>query len=249
VNWIVVSFYTTGTGYEDVVRKLEASLVEHKLPYHLFPCEPEGTWRKNLNHKSRVILEAFDMYPDKDIVFIDADGIVRRYPVLFDQLSTDHAYDMAAHFHPYKGTNINGGSLLSGTLWIQNSDRGKRLVSEWHKIAQDHPKVRHQHCLRLAVNELNRKGVGIKVYRMPREYTLIFDYYRGKNRPKPVIEHFQASRKLRREVGYGPGLLNSNFATLAEKKRMDQKVITVRRAVARRRGRLTTQDVRIKTKP
>jgi len=244
VNWLVVSFYTANTGYEKEVKKLEASLKALNLEYHLFPCEPEGSWRKNLDHKSRVILEAFNMFPDKDIVFIDADGIVRQYPVLFDELSRDRAHDIAAHFHPYKGTNINGGSLLSGTLWFQNSDRGKGLVSEWDKIGRNHPTVRHQHCLRLAINELNRKGVGIKVYRMPREYTLIFDYYKGKNKPNPVIEHFQASRKLRRQVGYGQGLLNSSFTALEEKKRMDQRVIIVKREVAKRRGMLTTQDVR-----
>jgi hypothetical protein len=243
VNWIVVSFYTKNTGYADVVKKLEASLIEHNLDYHLFSCEPLGSWRQNLNYKSKIILESFDLYPDKDIVFIDADGVVQKYPTLFDKLSEDHAHDIAAHFHPYKGTNINGGSLLSGTLWIQNNDRGRMLVKEWDKIGRAHPTIRHQHCLRLAINELKKAGVDIRVYRLPREYTLIFDYYRGRNRPDPVIEHFQASRKFRKEVGYGKGLLNSNFSTLAEKRRMDQRAKAVRRAVARRKM-ISTQGIK-----
>lgn len=248
MNWIVVSFYTRNTGYELEVKKLEESLKTLNIDYHLFPCEALGSWRKNLNHKSRVILHSFELFPDKDIVFIDSDGIVRKYPILFDELSKNHTHHVAAHFHLYKGTNIQGGSLLSGTLWLQNSEKGRLLVRTWDFIGRNHPRIRHQHCLRLAINELNAKGAGIKIYKLPREYTLIFDYYRGRNRPDPVIEHFQASRKLRKQVGYGPGLLNSNFNTLAEKKRMDQKTITVKRSIARRRGRLTTQDVKIRYK-
>ena len=217
-RWQVVSFYTTGTGYEQEVKKLEASLVEHNLPYHLFACAPKGSWRENLNHKSDIILKSFDMFPDKDIVFIDADGIVRKHPVLFDELSEKRAHDVAAHFHPYR-TGAQGGSLLSGTLWFQNSDTGRRLVRAWHRIGVEHPDVRHQHCLRLALHEFNTGGIHIRLYKLPSEYTLIFDYYRGANRPDPVIEHFQASRRLRKEVGRGVPLLNSNFVTIAEKKR------------------------------
>jgi len=217
MSWRVVSFYTVGTGYEKEVKKLEGSLAALGIPYHLFPCEPRGSWRANLNYKSEIILKAFDLFPDKDIVFIDADGIVRRHPALFDKLSADRTHDVAAHFHPYQ-QGLRGGSLLSGTLWFANSDIGRRLVKTWHRIGVEHPDVRHQHCLRLAITEMEKAGAPARVYRLPPEYTLIFDYYRvGKF--SPVIEHFQASRRLKKEVGRGTPLLNSNFVTLAEKRR------------------------------
>jgi hypothetical protein len=212
-KWTVVSFYTIGTGYEEERKKLEASLDRLNISHKLFPVSPRGSWRTNLNYKSEVILRAFDMYPDRDIVFIDSDAIVRNYPELFDKLSAYHTYTMAAHFHPYKGNNIPGGSLLSGTLWFQNSPSGRELVKLWHKIGLENESIRHQHCLRLALEELRAAGRPVEVCRLPREYTLIFDYYAGEG-VVPIVEHFQASRRLRSEVGTGGPLLDSNFTRI-----------------------------------
>ena len=215
-KWTVVSFYTTGTGYEEEIKKLESSLDRFAIPHKFFPVAPRGSWRSNLNYKSEIILRAFDMYPDRDIVFIDSDAIVRKYPDLFDKLSSFHTYTMAAHFHPYKGNDIPGGSLLSGTLWIQNSPSGRELVELWHKIGVENKTIRHQHCLRLAIEELRAAGRPVEVCRLPREYTLIFDYYAGEE-VDPVVEHFQASRRLRVQVGNGEPLVDSNFTKVPGK--------------------------------
>lgn len=205
-GWIVVSFYTVGTGYEQEIKNLEASLKKHGLQYHLFPCPVTGTWRGNLNHKSEIILKVFDMFPGKDIVFIDADAIVRRPPVLFDELSARHQYDLSAHFFKYDPKSGDADELLSGTLWIQNGDVGRALVKRWHEIGLARPGERHQMCLKLAIGELQKEGVAVRVNRHPFAYTYIFDYYAGRG-IVPVIEHFQKSRQLRRSVGYGVSLI------------------------------------------
>jgi len=197
-GWVVISFYTSGTGYAQEIKKLEASLVKFTLPYKFYAYPPLGGWRKNLNYKSECILRAFDEFPDKDIVFIDADGIVRKHPALFDELSRKHEYDMACHFFGY---SFSKEELLSGTLWFQNNDTGRALVKRWDEIGQARPGVRHQMCLKLAIGEpiLGRLA---RIYHLPIEYTCIFDapIRRGK---EAVIEHYQASRRLRRQVGYG----------------------------------------------
>ena len=218
-GWQLVTFYTTGTGYETEVRRLLDSAAKVGLECHAYAYEPTGTWRGNLNYKSMCILRAMADYPDKDIVFVDSDAIIHRWPVLFDELSSDRRHDMAAHFHPYI-QSVGGGSLLSGTLWFANTDRGREIVEQWHEIGIAHADIRHQHALNLAIHEMRAAGVEVRVYTLPREYTLIFDYYRGDRRPKePVIEHFQASRRYRTQVGRGPMLLNSNFLKVADKER------------------------------
>lgn len=205
MNWIIISFYTIGTGYEQEVKKLEASLVRFSLPYQFFSYTPTGTWRGNLNYKSETILKAFDLFPDKDIVFLDADAIVRKHPALFDELSVQHEYDVAAHFFKYRPESGDPDELLSGTLWIQNGEGGRKLIKRWHEIGLNHPEIRHQKCLKLAIQRLQGEHEVIRVYRLPFEYTCIFDYPRhGK---EAVIEHFQASRKLRRQVGFGVSLI------------------------------------------
>ena len=202
-GWIVISFYTSGTGYEQEIKKLEASLIKFKLPYKFYTYPPLGGWRKNLNYKSECILRAFDEFPDKDIVFIDADGIVRKHPALFDLLSTKHDHDMAYHFFRY---SFSTEELLSGTLWFQNSAGGRALVKRWDEIGRARPGVRHQMCLKATLDEFQAAGKPVRDYHLPIEYTCIFDapMRRGK---EAVIEHYQASRRLRRLVGYGEGLV------------------------------------------
>jgi hypothetical protein len=145
-------------------------------------------------------LKALQEFPKTDIVFIDADGVVRKYPVLFDELTASGAYDIAASFHQYMNRKSgDSDELLSGTLWIKNSRGGREIIQRWHDVGVHRPNIRHQKCLRLALDELGRMD---KLYRMPFEYTYIFDY-RYKEQRAPVIEHFQASRRLRSAVGFG----------------------------------------------
>jgi hypothetical protein len=62
-------------------------------------------------------------------------------------------------------------------------------------------------CLKLAIAEIEKAGEKVRVYRHPFAYTCIYDYPQA-FKIEPVIEHFQASRRLRREVGYGDNLIN-----------------------------------------
>jgi hypothetical protein len=137
-KWLAISFYTKGTGYEHEVKKLEASLNKFGIPYHFYGCQQYGSWRANLNAKSASILAALRKYPDRDIVFLDADAIVRQHPELFDRLTYSGLHDMAAHFHCYP-QSVPGGSLLSGTLWFRNCKRTVALVKLWHQIGLDYP--------------------------------------------------------------------------------------------------------------
>lgn len=205
-KWIVVSLYTWGTSYEGEVKKLITSLMQQNLPFHIYGYEPMGSWRLNLNCKSACIIKAMETYPDHDIVFIDADGIVRQDPVLFDKLSGEHKYSMAATFHAYGPKSGSLDELLSGTLWLANNGLTRGLVKLWHKIAIENPLEIHQRCLKYAITEMEENGNPVKVFRMPWEYTCIFDYVRSRS-VKPVVEHFQASRRFREEVGYGTPLI------------------------------------------
>lgn len=206
-DWIIISYFTVGTGYETEIKNLTKSLKFFDLPYFIFNFEPQGTWRRNLNFKSQCILEAFKMFPDRDIVFLDADAIVRQYPKLFDQLSKEKKYHIGAHFFRYLPRSGDPDELLSGTLWIRNDEIGHRIVNRWHKLGLKYENIRHQKCLKLALNELIREGLNIQINHFPFEYTCIFDYHKARQGKAPVIEHFQASRRFRKSVGYGVPLV------------------------------------------
>jgi len=192
MNWQAVTFVTIGTGYEREVLRLKASCDACGVPLRIFRFQPLGSWRANLNFKSQSILDAMAGYPEKDIVFIDADAVVRSYPRLFDVLSEARKHDIAAHF--FMQSRVERGELLSGTLWFQNNPTAQTLVQAWHAHGEANPNVRHQRCLQAV---LARYGSNIRIYRLPLEYTCIFDHP-ARRGVVPVIEHFQASRKYRR---------------------------------------------------
>jgi hypothetical protein len=154
------------------------------------------------------------MFPDKDIVFVDADAIVKENPLLFDKLSSEKKHHVAACYHEYR-ESLSGGSLLSGTLWIRNNSRGKEIITKWNDIGLAKPEIRHQHCLTLAIQEKNKTVERIKVFRLPVEYTFIFDYNYQRKIERPVIIHYQASRRFKDKVGVSK-LLDSNFTIDSE---------------------------------
>ena len=190
MNWRAVTFTTQGTGYEREVLRLKASCEALSIPLRIFTYANLGSWRANLNFKSQSIIDAMAYYPDRDIVFVDADAVVRSYPTLFDELSERRVSDIAVHF-------LADRELLSGTLWLRNDERGMEIAQRWHDVAKRTPQQRHQQCLAIALRALRDEGRPAKICRLPIEYTCIFDHplRRGKT---AVIEHFQASRRYRR---------------------------------------------------
>ena len=196
MTWQAVTFITEGTGYVREVERLKASAVVCAVPLKVYSYPNAGAWRANLNYKSQTILTAFDEFPGQDIVFIDADAIIRSYPTLFDMLSSEGRYDIAVHF-------LRDVELLSGTIWLRNNDEARAIVRRWHDMGRQLPSQRHQRCLQLALQAMVAGGDRPLVYRLPIEYTCIFDHplRRGK---AAVIEHFQASRKYRRVINLRP---------------------------------------------
>lgn len=193
MGWTAVTFYTEGTGYQVEVQKLAASAREQDVPLIAYPVAPRGSWRANLNAKSETILEAMHDYPKLDVAFVDADAIFRHRPALFDYLSTAQEWDLAAHF--FTGSRLERGELLSGTLWIANTPKGQAIVRAWDAYGKRHPEIRHQKCLQLVL----QADPDARIYHLPASYTRIYDHP-GMRGVDPVIEHFQASRRLRNRV-------------------------------------------------
>jgi hypothetical protein len=197
MGWTAVSFYTADTGYEREVERLLASAEAFGVPLVAYAVPNRGSWRLNLNDKSAVILHALDEWPDRDIVFLDADAVIRSYPRLFDELSESRAHDLAACF--FEESRLERGELLSGTLWVANTAAGRGIVERWDRYARKHPEIRHQKALAVVLGAGRPGEPGERIYRLPRAYTRIFDHP-GMRGVEPVIEHFQASRRLRHNL-------------------------------------------------
>lgn len=124
-------------------------------------------------------------HTDEDIVFLDSDARVRKYPELFDVIEEDIA------FHTKDGTEP-----LCGTLYFKNNERVYRFFERWfEKQAEFYP---HTFSAQVAFAQVAKEGI-VSVYALPASYTQIFDSMAHNG--EPVIEHMQASRKAQSMKG------------------------------------------------
>lgn len=183
--WIAISHFTPE--YRREAAKLIASLACLPIDYHVQPIASLGSWWANVHCRPSFLLAMLDVYPGRDIVWIDADGIVRRYPELLDSLDRGR-WEVAVHFR-------KGVELLGGTMWVANTEAGRRLMAAWAEYDASRLQFKEQYNLQ-ALLRIRRE---FRVAELPATYCQIFDLMRGAG--EPVIEHFQASRRMRWPAG------------------------------------------------
>ena len=193
-NFIVVAFYTKQTPYAEEVKGLQRTCDEHGIHCHIKGYRNRGKWVKNAAIKPEFLLDMMDIHPDKNIVYIDADARIKRYPELFDTMNAD----VGVHWRKRGGGRQE---LLSGTIFL--SPAAKPLVRAWAEAQQLVPEKWDQHVLE---EVLKRWPHPLKVVDLPPTYCQIFDSM--KDSGQPVIEHLQASRRFKKLVEKGQnGLL------------------------------------------
>ena len=178
--WKVIAFHTDDALYSEQIANLRKSLRRFDIPFSIKVVPDLGSWRANTLAMSGYILEAFDEH-EENLVFLDADAVVRQYPALFDEIDTD----FACHYR-------NGQELLAGTMYFKNCAKVKKFVSDWAECSRK----RGDHLAAQTGIEDALRMNNLKTYELPAPYTLIFDMM--KSQGPPVIEHFQASRRARR---------------------------------------------------
>lgn len=196
-----IGWYTKDTEYEKVMKEyLVPSVMKLNLPHVIYPVDSIGTWAQNTNLKSRVIEQAFDEV-DTDLLIVDADAIIHSYPKLLEEIPEE--YDCAMFWLDWNEWYQNGSNvkeLCSGTLYLRNRGICKELVERWVKIGATN-NVTDQKALAMTLPEFP----DLKIYNLPYEYCWIHNLPGGRETivPRPdkiVIEHFQASRDIKRFI-------------------------------------------------
>lgn len=174
-----VSFFS-GPGYDIEARELVKTLDRFGLPHDVREAPDAGTWELNCGRKPTFLLQMRREHPGESLVWLDADARVRRSPDLFRSLDCD----IAAHWR-------DGVELLSGTLFIGSGETAGELLEAWRDECTANPHEWDQKCLQRLVEGSRRW----RMQTLPAEYTAIFDAGMSDD---PVIEHMQASRRLKR---------------------------------------------------
>ena len=195
---LVVSYYTSDL-YKREAYQLAASCFDHGLDY-LIECvedqaPPSATaharWLANTNHKPFHLAAVSARYPERALLWLDADARVRMQPHSLEGLKAVVAYVTRIRPLPQQPN--------SGTVYLGSGPRRDDLLKAWCAEVTADRTATDQVCLGRAVARC-----GLQHYELPREYCAIYDLDVDGNhlsmdptRPA-VIQHMQASRITRR---------------------------------------------------
>lgn len=181
-RFVACAFYTTN--YLSKVLRLKASLDRFGLNYHLKRVPRRLTWEATTRLKAQFVAECLKNFPDHDVLYLDADAIIRHEPEFFNSVTSD----VCMLFTPVVRDGKRALTIAAGTLYVRNTEGGRRFAEIWRS---NEPKVGplglDEDMIYSAFSELE----GVSFTALPRAYSKIFD----SNGPDPVIEHFQASRE------------------------------------------------------
>jgi len=189
---LITGCYTKDTKYEDEIKRLEKSLIRFGLEYYFEGIENTGSWRKNVHQKVCFVQRCLEKF-DRDIIQMDSDCEIIKFPELFDQLQE---YDVGVHITPretfqHKGEWKTITDLVNvSVVYLKNCAEVKKMIDAWVK----RDATLEDHIDDISFAKTLKEFKEIKILRFPDRYCHIFD------RPlkeEPVIELYQASRRLR----------------------------------------------------
>lgn len=180
---LYVSMFTANTPYQEEVKILQKDLDRLALPYEIVGLRTQGSWVKNTQMKPQVIKGTMDKY-GKDVVWVDADAEILKYPELFYNLDCDIA------FHYIKEWD----EKMTGTMYFKNNTISREVLNKWIELNSKNDKPDAMNF-----QTIMEQFKDVLVFNLPNEYIHISDnpYLKCE---QPVIKHNQASRRFKDEV-------------------------------------------------
>jgi hypothetical protein len=124
-----------------------------------------------------------DTFPEHNVVYLDADAVVRKVPVAFDTMATD----VMMLFHPIWQGRRYFLRISAGTIAVRNSPGGRKFAALWKSgEAAASISTVDEDMIYMAFHHL----AGLTITVLPFDYAKVFDAP-GSN---ATIEHYQASR-------------------------------------------------------
>ena len=196
-NLMVVGYYTVNTPYEEEAQNLLQSLNKLKVNHDIIGVKTLGNWQANTRFKAGFMLDMLIKWPNHRLLYVDVDAVVHKSPDLFKNYSCD----IAVRWQDFRWRK---NECLSGTIYMENNERTRRICELWRDInvTEGNKSNRmEQWNLDTVINQMKKEDPNFTYKNLPPEYTMIFDSMRGMYpNINPVIEHFQASRRFKKDV-------------------------------------------------
>lgn len=181
---MLICCFHTGGPYAVEAERLRASLQRLGLDYRIDEVASRGSWDRNILITPEYIRDVL-RETKAPIIYVDADAEFHSVPEF------DNGYDIQVHY-------FGGKQLANGTLWLAYNPVVLDVVDQWCN------EVRVGEWEQLTLQRILERRTDVRVKRLDPEYCFIYDtsrtLYPG---VEPIIEHHQASRRLKREVATG----------------------------------------------
>jgi Nucleotide-diphospho-sugar transferase len=189
-SYVACAFYTPN--YLPQLLSLKASLEAHGVNHYFKRYDRAQSWEATTRIKAAFVRHCLDKFPGRDVLYVDADAVMREKPVFIDTVTTD----LSLLFHPVKGRRHPMMRISLGTFFIRNTPGGRKFAELW---ASQESKAGARTCDDDMIIAVFNKLTGVTMTVLPETYYKVFD----QPGEAPVFEHFQASRgevKIRNTV-------------------------------------------------
>ncbi len=186
---LVISYFTLDTPYEEEVKNLRRSCVELGIEHFIEGVTSRGSWERNCAMKAQFVKDCSEKFM-RPVLWVDADAVLRSPPLLLGGAEMDFAVSKAA-----------GWQFASGTTYFNCTENAQRMLDVWVEECRRAPDVWDQIHLDTAWERVVARHA-LRTMWLPPSYAKIFDLETQAKygNCEPVIEHFQASRRMKGAV-------------------------------------------------
>jgi len=189
--------YHTGGPYALEAKEMERTARLFGLKPFIQERDSAGSWRENCYQKIDFMRECLERF-DKPMIWTDADGRYRMYPVKFDEFAEQDDVDMAliyiswAQFGRKFGVEINASSI-----GFRRTPKTEAILAGWKEHVELTEPVHDQAGLYSYL--IKDTTPNIALVQLPPSYAYIANFMKNAQF-EPIIEQTQASRLLKKQM-------------------------------------------------
>jgi hypothetical protein len=163
--------------------------------------ERKGMYQHAINYKPKFIRNALDACFPRNVLYIDGDMVVKKYPRLFDIPNIDYA-GQGWNVDP-REQYIEGDERMclfpyifetsGGIMFFSQSDTSKRLLDMWHEYSKQRPGKADDRLISMMING-KKMLLEMNTIQLPYEYlwfSIDFDNYNKSffSKSRVIISH------------------------------------------------------------
>lgn len=182
---VIVSFFTEGTAYESLARRLQEDCRVLGLDAVIESVPSTGSWARNTSLKAEFCRRQWRTR-GRPLLWVDVDARIWTRPSL-DALGTA---DVGVH-------KWAGWQIATGTMFFNQTEHAGSFLDCWCMLCERQPDLPDQIAADLAWESVSSR-LPLRTVWLPQTFCHIFDSAAPEG--SVVIEHFQASRRLKAAV-------------------------------------------------